>query len=57
MVELAFVMAEWADPGAPAGPPRLIAPFHVHYTDDEAWYVMVIIEAMALALTPAQMGK
>jgi mannose-6-phosphate isomerase-like protein (cupin superfamily) len=36
----AFVMAEWADPGAPAGPPRLIAPFHVHYTDDEAWYVL-----------------
>jgi mannose-6-phosphate isomerase-like protein (cupin superfamily) len=36
----AFVMAEWADPGAPEGPPRLIAPYHVHYTDDEAWYVM-----------------
>ena len=36
----AFVMAEWADPGAPPGPPRLIAPYHVHYTDDEAWYVL-----------------
>lgn len=35
-----FVMAEWADPGAPAGPPRFIAPLHVHYTDDEAWYVL-----------------
>jgi|SRR5579859_5270087 len=38
--ESAFVLAEWADPGAPAGPPRLIAPFHVHYDDDEAWYVL-----------------
>lgn len=38
--ESAFMMAEWADPGAPAGPPRPIAPFHVHYTDDEAWYVL-----------------
>src|SRR5438105_14003825 len=35
-----FVIAEWSDPGAPAGPPRLIAPFHVHYVDDEAWYVL-----------------
>ncbi len=38
--ESAFVLAEWADPGAPSGPPRPIAPFHVHYTDDEAWYVL-----------------
>jgi len=36
----AFVIAEWADPGAPAGPPRLIAPYHVHYMDDEAWYIL-----------------
>ena len=36
----AFVIAEWADPGAPAGPPRLIAPYHVHYMDDEAWYML-----------------
>jgi mannose-6-phosphate isomerase-like protein (cupin superfamily) len=36
----AFVIAEWADPGAPAGPPRLIAPYHVHHMDDEAWYVL-----------------
>src|ERR1700694_2821650 len=35
-----FVIAEWADPGAPASPPRFIAPFHVHYADDEAWYVI-----------------
>ena len=35
-----FVIAEWADSGAPAGPPRFIAPFHVHYADDEAWYVL-----------------
>jgi uncharacterized cupin superfamily protein len=36
----AFVIAEWQDPGGPAGPPRLIAPLHVHYSDDEAWYVL-----------------
>jgi mannose-6-phosphate isomerase-like protein (cupin superfamily) len=36
----AFVLAEWAAPGAPAGPPSFIAPFHVHHTDDEAWYVL-----------------
>jgi len=35
-----FVVAEWRDPGAPPGPPRLIAPLHVHFTDDEAWYVL-----------------
>lgn len=35
-----FVVAEWRDPGAPAGPPRLIAPLHVHFRDDEAWYVL-----------------
>ena len=38
--ESAFAIAEWSDPGAPAGPPRFIAPFHVHYADDEAWYVL-----------------
>jgi mannose-6-phosphate isomerase-like protein (cupin superfamily) len=36
----AFVVAEWRDPGGPAGPPRLIAPPHVHHGDDEAWYVL-----------------
>jgi mannose-6-phosphate isomerase-like protein (cupin superfamily) len=36
----AFVIAEWRDPGGPAGPPRLIAPPHVHHRDDEAWYVL-----------------
>jgi len=35
-----FVIAEWRDPGAPPGPPRLIAPLHVHFRDDEAWYVL-----------------
>ncbi len=35
-----FVIAEWQDPGAPAGPPRLIAPLHLHRSDDEAWYVL-----------------
>jgi mannose-6-phosphate isomerase-like protein (cupin superfamily) len=36
----AFVIAEWRDPGAPPGPPRYIAPLHVHHHDDEAWYVL-----------------
>src|SRR5712671_1284206 len=36
----AFVIAEWRDPGGPPGPPRLIAPPHLHRTDDEAWYVL-----------------
>src|SRR5438132_5452017 len=33
----AFVIAEWRDPGGPPGPPRLIAPPHLHRSDDEAW--------------------
>ena len=36
----AFVIAEWRDPGGPPGPPRLIAPPHLHCNDDEAWYVL-----------------
>jgi len=35
-----FVIAEWKDGGGPAGPPRLIAPRHLHRRDDEAWYVL-----------------
>src|SRR5260370_37456307 len=36
----AFVIAEWRDPGGPPGPPRLIAPPHLHRSDDEAWDVL-----------------
>src|SRR5881275_976161 len=36
----AFVIAEWRDPGGPPGPPRYIAPLHLHRSDDEAWYVL-----------------
>jgi mannose-6-phosphate isomerase-like protein (cupin superfamily) len=36
----AFVIAEWQDPGGYTGPPRLIAPRHLHHGDDEAWYVL-----------------
>ena len=36
----AFVIAEWRDAGGPAGPPRYIAPLHLHNRDDEAWYVL-----------------
>ncbi len=35
-----FVIAEWRDPGGPPGPPRYIAPRHLHRNDDEAWYVL-----------------
>lgn len=35
-----FVIAEWRDVGGPPGPRRLIAPLHVHRSDDEAWYVL-----------------
>jgi mannose-6-phosphate isomerase-like protein (cupin superfamily) len=35
-----FVIADWKDAGGPPGPPRLIAPLHLHNHDDEAWYVL-----------------
>ena len=35
-----FVVAEWRDAGAPPGPPRWIAPLHLHRNDDESWYVL-----------------
>jgi mannose-6-phosphate isomerase-like protein (cupin superfamily) len=35
-----FVIAEWRDAGGPPGPPRWIAPLHLHHSDDEAWYVL-----------------
>ena len=35
-----FVIAEWRDAGGMPGQKRLIAPTHVHRSDDEAWYVL-----------------
>lgn len=35
-----FVIAEWRDPGGASENPRLIAPVHIHHSDDEAWYVL-----------------
>ena len=35
-----FVIAEWQDAGGSATERRLIAPVHLHYKDDEAWYVL-----------------
>jgi len=35
-----FVIAEWRDAGGAPGPPRYIAPLHLHHHDDEAWYVL-----------------
>ena len=35
-----FVVAEWKDAGGPPGPPRWIAPLHLHRNDDETWYVL-----------------
>jgi len=34
-----FVIAEWVDNNE-SSPERPIAPLHVHYADDEAWYVL-----------------
>jgi len=34
-----FVIAEWRDDGTTSAE-RPIAPLHVHYEDDEAWYVI-----------------
>lgn len=39
-VKDSFAVAEWRDAGGPPGPPRFIAPLHVHHIDDEAWYVL-----------------
>jgi mannose-6-phosphate isomerase-like protein (cupin superfamily) len=39
-IQDAFVIAEWQDAGGVSLPPRLIAPRHVHKSDDEAWYVL-----------------
>jgi len=39
-VGASFVVAEWKDVGGPPGPPRWIAPVHLHRNDDEAWYVL-----------------
>lgn len=35
-----FIIAEWKDAGGPPGPPRWIAPLHLHRNDDEIWYVL-----------------
>lgn len=35
-----FVIAEWRDEGEAPGQKRLIAPTHLHRSDDEAWYVL-----------------
>ena len=35
-----FVIAEWREAGGISDSPRLIAPWHVHHEDDEAWYVL-----------------
>jgi mannose-6-phosphate isomerase-like protein (cupin superfamily) len=35
-----FVIAEWGDDGGVPGQKRLIAPTHLHRSDDEAWYVL-----------------
>ena len=35
-----FVVAEWRDAGGSPKEKRLIAPRHLHRSDDEAWYVL-----------------
>ena len=39
-IDSSFVVAEWRDGGGSSESPRLIAPWHVHHKDDEAWYVL-----------------
>src|SRR6266567_7046015 len=39
-VDDTFLTAEWRDGGGPPGTRRLIAPLHLHHSDDEAWYVL-----------------
>ena len=39
-IDSSFVVAEWQDGGGSPEKPRLIAPLHLHYHDDEAWYVL-----------------
>jgi mannose-6-phosphate isomerase-like protein (cupin superfamily) len=36
----AIVLVEWGDPGGGSDPPMYVAPLHVHFDDDEAWYVL-----------------
>jgi mannose-6-phosphate isomerase-like protein (cupin superfamily) len=38
--EQSFAVAEWSDAGGAPGARRYIAPWHVHYHDDEGWYVL-----------------
>ena len=35
-----FLLAEWTADVGGEEPPRTIAPLHVHFEDDEAWYVL-----------------
>jgi mannose-6-phosphate isomerase-like protein (cupin superfamily) len=35
-----FKLAEWTAEPSPDSSPRMIAPLHVHYKDDEAWYIL-----------------
>ncbi len=35
-----FIIAEWRDAGGSPTEKRLIAPRHLHRSDDEAWYVL-----------------
>jgi len=35
-----FVIAEWQDAGGISAQPRWIAPLHLRWSDDEAWYVL-----------------
>ncbi|HWD39686.1 MAG TPA: cupin domain-containing protein [Fimbriimonas sp.] len=61
-----FVVAEWRDAGGGEEPPLLIAPLHLHRSDDELWYVLEgvlcvqlgdeVIEARAGAAVMAPAG-
>jgi mannose-6-phosphate isomerase-like protein (cupin superfamily) len=51
-----FVIAEWKDPGGPSGPPRWIAPLHLHHNDDEAWYVLEGMMCVRVGETVVEVG-
>jgi hypothetical protein len=50
-VDGSFVVAEWRDAGAPPGPPRYIAPLHLHRHEDEGWYVLKVSSVCSLAMS------
>jgi len=52
-----LTLVEWVDPGSTAEEIQLIAPVHVHWDDDETWYVVggrlsVLLDDHVVTLVP-----